>query len=76
MNKKKRFIPNLENKEIKKIKKKATGAKIKCFFAKWYGSKPYLTAIDGVAAKEITQPISNNKIVVIKIFLSILLHQL
>ena len=34
MNKKKRFIPNLENREIKKIKKKATGAKIKCFFAK------------------------------------------
>ena len=69
-------MPTFEKREIKKIKKKAKGVKIRCFFTKWYGSKPYLIAMDGVAPKEIRQPINIKMIAVIKIFLSILLHQL
>ena len=71
-----RFIPICESKDVKEIKKKVIGAKTKCFLTKWYSSKLYLIAIDGVAAKEITQPININNIENIKIFLSILLHQL
>ena len=34
INKKKRLMPNLENREIKKIKNNVKGVKNKCFFTK------------------------------------------
>ena len=56
INKKKRFIPNSDNEEVKKIKKKTIGIKNKCFLTKKYGSKLYFWATDGVAAKDIKPP--------------------
>ena len=52
MNKKKRFIPNIENKEIKKIKKKANGAKIKCFFTKFINALPLSSKSDHSSSEE------------------------